>query len=64
MEARDATSAKVDASDARVLAAYRAMVSVLKLVVGEDAVYEHPLTFDPCARKPADAEPTDDTETA
>jgi hypothetical protein len=38
VEAQAAASAKADASEAKVLAAYRAMVSVLKLVVGEEAV--------------------------
>lgn len=61
VEAQAAASAKVDASEAKVLAAYRAMVAVLKLIVGEEAVYAHLLTFDPAARP---AEPTDDTETA
>ena len=50
VEAQAAASAKVDASEAKVLAAYRAMVAVLKLVVGEEAVYEHLLTFEPTAR--------------
>ena len=63
VEAQAAASAKVDASETKALASYRAMVTVLKHVVGEDAVYEHLLTFDTNPRKTTDAESTDGTET-